>query len=147
MHSVAALAFASWVGPAVAAPPTTSFDNSLPARVAPPAAQDALSFVPPIAPPDAAPQIVGISLSALTIHPSETVHVDVHTSTNVASVELRVAGNGISMPRSDYGIFHLDYTVPSTARFVAGAYDVAFIARNTAGLKVVEHRAIRLLTR
>jgi hypothetical protein len=84
-------------------------------------------------PPNAPPKILKVSLSQTTVHGGDVVSGYVRTSTNVASVELRIAGFSISMPKTAIGRFELSYTVPSLPFFLHRTYPMNIIARNTRG--------------
>jgi len=58
---------------------------------------------------------------------------NVETSSNVASVEVRVAGYSMNMSKVGIGRFALMYTVPSVPFFFNGTYSLQVIARNTRG--------------
>ncbi len=84
-------------------------------------------------PPNAAPEILGISIDKRVVHAGDTVSGSVETSSNVASVEARIAGFSISVPKVAEGKFALAYTVPSLPFFLHKTYTMEVIARNTAG--------------
>ena len=89
--------------------------------------------VPVTLPADAPPQIVDVQLSATTLHGGDTFRGTVVTSTNVASLEVRMAGQSINVPRTDYGMFALTYPVPHIPFFARGNYTAQIIARNAKG--------------
>lgn len=72
-------------------------------------------------------------MSSTVFHSGETVTGAVITSTNVASVEMRVSGISISVPRTDFGVFAMNYHVPKVPRFLRHGYTMRVIARNTKG--------------
>lgn len=82
---------------------------------------------------DAPPQIVNVAISKTTVRGGDTVSGEVLTSTNVASVELRIAGFSMSMPKTKPGHFALSYQVPNVPFFFHKTYDMNVIARNTRG--------------
>ncbi len=84
-------------------------------------------------PPDAPPKILKVEVSQTTVRGGDTVSGFVQTSSNVASVELRIAGFSISMPKASPGRFQLSYTVPSVPFFLHRTYPMNIIARNTRG--------------
>lgn len=84
-------------------------------------------------PADAPPQIVDVQLSSTTLHGGDTFNGKVVTSTNVASLEVRMAGQSIDVPRTDYGVFALSYQVPRIPFFARGNYTAQIIARNAKG--------------
>jgi hypothetical protein len=85
-------------------------------------------------PPDAPPQILWIALSSTAPHTGDTLSVTVLTSSNVASVELRVGGYGSGMNKTDIGHFQLASTVPKLPFFMNHRLTLQIIARNTAGV-------------
>jgi hypothetical protein len=99
---------------------------------APTAPPSPVSSVPNLA-PDAQPKIVNVSLSETTVRGGDTVSGEVITSSNVASVEVRIAGFSMTMPKTSPGHFALSYTVPSVPFFLHKTYDMNVIARNTRG--------------
>lgn len=84
-------------------------------------------------PADALPQIVDVLLSSMTLHGGDTFSGRVVTSTNVASLEVRMAGQSINVPRTDLGVFALTYQVPNIPFFARGNYTAQVIARNAKG--------------
>jgi hypothetical protein len=89
-----------------------------------------------ILPPDAAPQILWWSLSSATPRAGDTLYVIVLTSSNVASVELRIGGYAFNLPKTDVGHFEGGYVVPQLPFFVSHDLLMRIIARNTAGVSV-----------
>lgn len=73
-------------------------------------------------------------MSDPVFHSGETVTGTVITSTNVAAVELHLAGRSVRMPRSDFGVWQVTYTVPSIPFWLRKNYTVAVIALNSAGV-------------
>jgi hypothetical protein len=84
-------------------------------------------------PPNAPPQIVDLHLDKTVVQSGEVVSGTVQTSSNVASVEARIASYSISVPKIATGRFALSYTVPKLPFFLKKTYDMVVIARNTAG--------------
>jgi hypothetical protein len=82
--------------------------------------------------PDAAPQILSVSVSETTVHSGDTVSGTVLTTSNVASVEVRIASFGQGMEKAGVGRFQLTYPV-NVPFFVKGTFDMRVIARNTRG--------------
>ncbi len=72
-------------------------------------------------------------LSKQTVHGGEAVTGTVVTTSNVASVEARIATFSISVPKVGVGRFALNYVVPNVPFFLHGTYPMTLIARNTAG--------------
>lgn len=68
-----------------------------------------------------------------TVTSGDRVSGTVLTSSNVASVEARVAGYGIVLHKVGVGRFSLTYTVGNLPFFVHGTYQMQIIARNTRG--------------
>jgi len=89
-----------------------------------------------ILPPDAAPQILWWRLSSTTPQAGDTLSVVVLTSSNVASVELRIGGYAFNLPKTDVGHFEGGYVVPQLPFFVSHQLLMWIIARNTAGVPV-----------
>jgi hypothetical protein len=94
--------------------------------------------------PDAAPQILWVSLSSTTPKAGETLLVTVLTSSNVASVELRVGGYGAGMTKTDVGHFVTTSMVPRLPRFVSRSLTLRIIARNTGGVAVEQSVALQI---
>jgi hypothetical protein len=83
--------------------------------------------------PGAPPQILWVGLSSTNPKAGDTVSVTVVTSSNVASVELRVGGFGGNMNKTDAGHFESSSTVPRLPFFIGRKIMLQVIARNTAG--------------
>lgn len=77
-------------------------------------------------------------------HSGETVSGTVITSTNVAAVELRLAGHTVRMARADFGVWQLSYTVPHIPFYLRKTYTVQVVALNTAGLTAEQDVRIAL---
>lgn len=87
-----------------------------------------------VLPPDAAPVIVAYTLSTTVLYAGENVTGSVVTSTNVASVELRIEPYSLNLPRTDFGEFGISFQVPSIPWMVRrGGYTLRLIARNASG--------------
>jgi hypothetical protein len=110
-----------------AAPATTA------ATPAPPAAAATPTPAIPRLPSDAAPRIVSIAVDKTTVGSGDRVSGTVLTSSNVASVEVRVAGYGVSLDKVGVGRFTLNYTLGNLPFFVRGTYEMRVIARNARG--------------
>jgi hypothetical protein len=95
-------------------------------------------------PSDAPPQILWISLSSTRPRAGDTLTVAVLTSSNVASVELRVGGYGSGMTKTDVGHFSLASTVPKLPFFMGHNLTLQIIARNTAGMVVQQNVALQV---
>lgn len=86
-------------------------------------------------PPNAAPKILSVAVDKTTVTSGDRVSGTVLTSSNVASVEVRVAGYGISLNKTGVGRFSLAYTLGDLPFFVHGTYEMRVIARNSRGDK------------
>ena len=89
-----------------------------------------------MASPDAPPRIVDVRLSNQTVRSGDTISGTVETSSNVASVEARIATFAIPVPKVGVGRFALRYIVPQVPFFLHGNYQMKVIARNSAGEEV-----------
>ncbi len=83
--------------------------------------------------PDAAPQILWVNLSSTTPRAGDSLKIVVLTSSNVASVELRVGGYGAGMAKTDVGHFESTAQVPRLPIFMSHTLTLQIIARNSAG--------------
>jgi hypothetical protein len=95
-------------------------------------------------PPDAAPQILWFGLSSTTPTAGDTLSVTVLTSSNVASVEVRVGGYGFNLPKADVGRFEGAYAVPQLPFFMNHNLVMQIIARNTAGVAATTNAQIQI---
>jgi hypothetical protein len=84
-------------------------------------------------PPNAPPRILALSISTPVAHGGDVVSGFVETSSNVASVEARIAGYSSSMRKIGVGKFALTYRVPRLPFFLHRTYSIQVIARNTRG--------------
>lgn len=118
--------------PASAAPPAVRSSPS-PAPSKSPVA--AASTAPPvvISSPNAAPQIIAVSISSPVVTGGQMVTGTVETSSNVASVEARIAGYSSTLTKTGVGRFALSYRVPNLPFFLHRAYSIQVIARNARG--------------
>ncbi|MDQ2992894.1 MAG: hypothetical protein M3R30_08770, partial [Candidatus Eremiobacteraeota bacterium] len=114
------------LGPVAPAPDVTVVPTATPVPVA------ASTAVPYVASDDP-PQIVNFWISATTVHPGDVLSGGVTASSNVASVEVRVAGYSYLMTKTAPGRFELSATVPSVPRIFRRTYPLVAIARNTRG--------------
>ena len=87
-------------------------------------------------PPDAPPRILAMSLSTPVARGGDVVSGTVETSSNVASVEARIAGYSSPMQKISTGKFALSYRVPHLPFFLHKTYMIQVIARNTRGQAV-----------
>ena len=83
--------------------------------------------------PDAPPRILAMSISTPVAHGGDVVSGTVQTSSNVASVEARIAGYSSSMQKVGVGKFVMSYRVPKLPFFLHRTYTIEVIARNTRG--------------
>lgn len=99
---------------------------------------------PPVLAPNAAPEIVGLHINKTTLKAGETVSGTIETSSNVASVEARIATYSIDVPKISAGHFALSYTVPNVPFFLRKSYDMIVIARNAEGAETTRTVAITI---
>jgi hypothetical protein len=99
----------------------------------------------PRLPPDAPPQILDVQVSETEVRPGDDVFGSVVTSSNVASVEARIGGYGMTLHKSGVGRFQLTYKVGRLPWFVRGNFTMLVTARNARGDVVT--RAIPLRVR
>ncbi|HVA32968.1 MAG TPA: hypothetical protein VNG31_02395 [Candidatus Baltobacteraceae bacterium] len=118
--------------------------SARPSPVGSPRKRAAIVGVPQRA-PDAPPEIVAVHLSSTTVRSDETLSGTVLTSSNVASVEVRVATYSIGLPKVGVGRFALAYRLGNIPFFVRGTYPMTIVARNTRGDAV--HRTLPLTIR
>ncbi len=114
--------------------------SAAPSQTPSPAPTPTIAFLPP----DAAPQILWWRLSSTTPQAGDTLSVVVLTSSNVASVELRIGGYAFNLPKTDVGHFEGGYVVPQLPFFVSHQLLMWIIARNTAGVSVESSVEIRV---
>lgn len=84
-------------------------------------------------PADAPPRILALSLSTPVARGGEVVSGYVEASSNVASVEARIAGYSMTMRKIGVGKFVMSYRVPHLPFFLHKTYAIEVIARNTRG--------------
>jgi hypothetical protein len=85
-------------------------------------------------PADAPPQILAVQVSDPVFHSGEVITGTVITSTNVAAVEIHIAGRSARIPRSDFGVWQMTYRMPRVPFFARGRYTAQIVAMNTAGV-------------
>jgi hypothetical protein len=125
--------------PTTTATPSPNVITPTPGTPGPSATTTPHASAPPIAKkvprvaPDAAPEILGISMTETTVKPGDTVSGRVLTSSNVASVEARIGGYAMSLSKVGVGRFELIYKVAPLPWFVRGNFTMQVIARNTRG--------------
>jgi hypothetical protein len=83
--------------------------------------------------PDAAPQILWVNLSSAAPRAGDSLTITVLTSSNVASVELRVGGYWAGMTKTEIGHFESTAQVPRLPIFMSHTLTLQIIARNAAG--------------
>ncbi|PZR59599.1 MAG: hypothetical protein DLM50_00370 [Candidatus Meridianibacter frigidus] len=93
----------------------------------------AASVPAPVASPEATPQIVRIWLSQDSVTQGDFLRGHVTTSTNVASLEVRLGPRTANMRRTTFGQFEGSYRIPWVPAFLHRSYTVQVIARNAAG--------------
>lgn len=86
-------------------------------------------------PPDAPPQILAVQVSDPVFHGGELITGTIITSTNVAAVEIRLAGRKMRIPRTDFGIFQMSYTMPRVPFWMRKTYTAQVVAMNSAGVE------------
>jgi len=110
-----------------------------------PAAAHRARVVSSVATPAAnpqAPKILAIQLNKTDVRGGDVVSGTVVTSLSVASVEARIGGFGIGVPKVGPGRFALTYTVPYLPFFWHRGFAFDIVARNTAG--EAAHRTITI---
>lgn len=83
--------------------------------------------------PNAAPRILDVEVSSTTVTSGDVISGTVLTSSNVASVEVRVATYGVSLRKTGVGRFAMSYKIGDIPFFVKGTYPMRVIARNSRG--------------
>lgn len=96
-------------------------------------APHAVSVKPVAEAPNAPPRILAMSISMPVAHGGDVVSGTVETSSNVASVEAKIAGYSSSMQKIGVGRFALTYRVPNLPFFLHRTYSIEVIARNSRG--------------
>jgi len=91
------------------------------------------AFSAPMRRPDAPPHIYAVDVNTTDLSSGDTLWGKVLTSSNVASVEMRVATYGVGLQKTGVGRFSLTYRIGSIPFFVRGTYPMRIIARNTRG--------------
>lgn len=93
---------------------------------------------------NAAPEILSYSLSTTTVHPGDTISGTVTTTSNVASVEAKVASYVIPLAKTGIGHFALSYVVPNIPKPFRGTYALSIIAHNTQGQTTTESTSVTI---
>jgi hypothetical protein len=141
MKFAALVCAASWLSAAASAQPVAS-PSPAPVPTVSPAPLPTPSLAPTPLPtptilmlaPDAPPQILWTILSSTTPRAGDTISGTVLTSSNVASVELRVGGFGMNATKVDVGHFEWSFTVPKLPILSSHTFALEIIARNAAGV-------------
>ena len=74
-----------------------------------------------------------MQVSDPVFHDGETVTGTVITSTNVAAVEIHLAGRSMRLPRADFGVFQMTYTVPHVPFWLRKTYTAQVVALSSSG--------------
>jgi hypothetical protein len=107
--------------------------SALPATPSAPGGESDQAVV--VAAPHAPPRILAVAFSAAVVRGGETVVGRVRTTSNVASVEVRVVGFSTVMTRRGVGEFSVKYPVPVLPPWLHRTYPVEVIARNVDGVR------------
>jgi hypothetical protein len=97
-----------------------------------PTSRPAAKPTPVLRAPSARPRIFDVDIAS-RVHSGQRVTGHVTTSSNVASVEVRIATYSIVMQKTGVGAFVIDYSISNVPFFFRGTYTMHVIARNTAG--------------
>lgn len=92
--------------------------------------------------PDALPEILAVNFSSDTVSTGDWWAGQIATASNVASIEVRSPSFSISVPRVSVGQFAFRLHVIDLPTLYRRPYDVAVIARNTAGIATARHYRI-----
>ena len=87
----------------------------------------------PLAQPNAPPRIVRVWLSEDSVGAGDVLRGHVTTTTNVASLEVRLGPKSAPLKRTTFGQFEGTYRIPKVPSFLRRSYNVDVIARNAAG--------------
>ena len=123
--------------PPVPSPTTTLSPTPTPTPSATPTPASTPTPLPTplVLPPDAPPQILAVQISDPVFHSGELVSGTVITSTNVAAVEIRMMGHSRRLPRTDFGVFQMSYTMPRVPFWLRKTYQAQVVAMNSAGIE------------
>lgn len=114
-----------------------SFATLAPVRVE--ALRDFHALEVPTLPPDAGPRIIAVQLPSQTVVGGQTIVGNVLASSNVASVEIRIANFSRVMQKVGEGRFTITVAVPRLPPLLRPrTYSLELIARNTRGDAVEE---------
>ena len=123
--------------PPVAARPATSPAAVATATPSPAPSKSLAATASPvpvvISSPNSKPQIIAVSISSPVVSGGQVVTGTVETSSNVASVEARIAGYSSTLTKIGIGHFALSYRVPDLPFFLHRTYAIQVIARNARG--------------
>lgn len=98
-----------------------------------------------VASPGAQPRIIDMWISEDSFRSGDMVSGIVITSSNVASVEVRIGGYAANIPRLTYGEFSYKQRVPDLPGFLKRDYTLTVTARNAAGAAVSENIPVHYL--
>ncbi len=114
-------------------PPALPLPSPVPAPGAQAAPSPSPLPTPLVLPDNAPPQILAVMLSDPVFHSGETVSGTIVTSTNVASVQIHLAGHTVHIPQTHAGIWEWTYRLPHIPFFLRGRYTAQIQASNGAG--------------
>jgi hypothetical protein len=89
---------------------------------------------PLLLPDDAPPQILAVQCDPV-VQGGSIFSGTIITSTNVAAVEIRLAGHKRRIPRVDAGIWQMSYNVPHIPFWLRRTYTAQVVAMNAAGVE------------
>jgi len=118
--------------------PAAASPSAAPVRPLPRVSKSPAAIASPAPPvvvssPNAAPQIIAVSISSPVVTGGQIVTGTVETSSNVASVDARIAGYSSTLAKVGVGRFALSYRVPNLPFFLHRTYAIQVIARNARG--------------
>ena len=87
----------------------------------------------PLGRPNDPPKIVRVWISQDSVAAGDVLRGHVTTTTNVASLEVRLGPRSATLKRTTFGQFEGAFHVPRVPAFLRRSYDVDLIARNAAG--------------
>jgi hypothetical protein len=103
-------------------------------RSSPPASVQITPSAAPNTPaPSGSPKIVNVSLSSAVVTGGQIVTGTVTTSSDVTSVQARLAGYSSALTKVSAGYFALSYRVPNLPSFLHRTYTIEVIAQNARG--------------
>lgn len=98
-----------------------------------PGATPTAAVKPLVVAANAPPQIVAVELPSPVFHSGDNVSGDVITTTNVATVDLELAGHVMNLPKIEDGRFGMSYHVPTIPFFLKHSYTVHVVAKTPTG--------------